>query len=94
MGNTCGQQVHTREAAVAAEHVGVAGIAREHHARVRQIAQAIDCGQPRHAGGLHNLQTAGRALHHHAEIAGAANRTGASRRQRGNAGQCRCKATP
>ncbi len=66
------EQVDRGQAAVAAEHVRVASVARVDDRRVRQVAQAVDDAQRRARRGVDDLHAALGALDDHAQIAGAA----------------------
>ncbi|MNZ85698.1 hypothetical protein D3C78_1045010 [compost metagenome] len=74
MVDALGQQVDLAQPTVAAEHIGIALVAGEHHRGMGQIAQPLESGQCRARVVFDDLQAAGGALHHHAKIAGATQR--------------------
>ena len=68
------QQVHLGHAAVAAENVGIALVARVHERGVRQVAQPGDLAERRAPGGLDEHHAARCPLDHEPQIARAAQR--------------------
>ncbi|MNG05069.1 hypothetical protein D3C84_882410 [compost metagenome] len=69
-----GQQIDFAQAAVAAEHIGVALVAGEHHRGMGQVTETLESGQGGAGVAFDDLHAARGALHHHPQIAGTAQR--------------------
>lgn len=69
--DTPGQQIDLAQPAVAAEYIGIALVAGEHHGGMGQITETLESGQGGPGVAFNDLHATGGALHHHPQIAGA-----------------------
>ncbi len=79
-----GEQIDLGQAAVAAEHIGKALVAREHGGGVAEIAQAFDARERRAFRRVDDQDRPGRTLDDNAEIARSAQFGSSERRIQGD----------
>ncbi|MNP52604.1 hypothetical protein D3C76_1470070 [compost metagenome] len=68
------EQIDLGQAAVAAEHIGVALVAGKHRRGMGQIAQPVDARQGFAGAAVDDLHAGAGAFHHQAQVASAAQR--------------------